>query len=107
MSRTIIARGAALAAATMLALTACGGTDEAEVPDDGAAGLLHREMAAVQDGILALAARGQSSLHSEAAADGRAAVAADLVWAFTRADRHLCASTPHPKIRSSTTGSHN
>lgn len=29
MSRTIIARGAALAAATMLALTACGGTDEA------------------------------------------------------------------------------
>ena len=36
MSRTIIARGAALAAATMLALTACGGTDEAtENPEDG------------------------------------------------------------------------
>ena len=43
MSRTIIARGAALAAATMLALTACGGTDEAEVPDDGAAGIEEQE----------------------------------------------------------------
>lgn len=56
--------------------------------DDGPAGLLHREMAAIQDGIPALAARGQGSLPSEAAAEGRAAVAADLVWAFTRADRH-------------------
>src|SRR5699024_2355303 len=33
MSRTIIARGAALAAATMLALTACGGTDDAPAED--------------------------------------------------------------------------
>ena len=36
MSRTIIARGAALAAATMLALTACGGTDDAPAEDGGA-----------------------------------------------------------------------
>lgn len=44
MSRTIIARGAALAAATMLALTACGGTDEAtENPEDGAAGVEEQE----------------------------------------------------------------
>ena len=44
MSRTIIARGAALAAATMLALTACGGTDEAtENPDSGAAGVEEQE----------------------------------------------------------------
>lgn len=34
MSRTIIARGAAAAAAVMLALTACGGTDDA--PEEGA-----------------------------------------------------------------------
>ena len=33
MSRTIIARGATLAAATMLALTACGGTDDAPAED--------------------------------------------------------------------------
>lgn len=59
------------------------------LPDDGPAGLLHRGMAAVQDGILALAARGQGSLRSEVAAEGRAVVAADLVWAFTRADRHF------------------
>ncbi|GAA4521830.1 hypothetical protein GCM10023160_09310 [Brachybacterium paraconglomeratum] len=37
MSRTIIARGAALAAATMLALTACGGTDEAPAEEQPAA----------------------------------------------------------------------
>ncbi len=44
MSRTIIARGAALAAATMLALTACGGTDEtAETPDAPAAGVEEQE----------------------------------------------------------------
>lgn len=44
MSRTIIARGAALAAATMLALTACGGTDETtETPDAPAAGVEEQE----------------------------------------------------------------
>lgn len=44
MSRTIIARGAALAAATMLALTACGGTDETtEAPDAPAAGVEEQE----------------------------------------------------------------
>ena len=44
MSRTIIARGAALAAATMLALTACGGTDETtETPDAPAAGVEGQE----------------------------------------------------------------
>ena len=42
MSRTIIARGAALAAATMLALTACGGTDDAPAED--------REAGAVEAG---------------------------------------------------------
>lgn len=47
MSRTIIARGAALAAATMLALTACGGTDEATENPDGAAGI--EEQDAEQD----------------------------------------------------------
>ena len=36
MSRTIIARGAALAAATMLALTACGGTDDAPAEEQPA-----------------------------------------------------------------------
>lgn len=44
MSRTIIARGAALAAATMLALTACGGTDDTtETPDAPAAGVEEQE----------------------------------------------------------------
>jgi len=41
MSRTIIARGAALAAATMLALTACGGTDDA--PAEQPAGAAEQE----------------------------------------------------------------
>lgn len=43
MSRTIIARGAALAAATMLALTACGGTDEAPAEHDREAGAAEQE----------------------------------------------------------------
>lgn len=44
MSRTIFTRGAALAAATMLALTACGGTDETtETPDAPAAGVEEQE----------------------------------------------------------------
>lgn len=43
MSRTIIARGAALAAAAMLALTACGGTDEAPAEQDREAGAAEQE----------------------------------------------------------------
>lgn len=39
MSRTIFARGAAVAAAAMLALTACGGADEAPAEQDPAAGV--------------------------------------------------------------------
>lgn len=43
MSRTIIARGAALAAAAMLALTACGGTDEAPAEENPEAGVSEEE----------------------------------------------------------------
>jgi cobalamin biosynthesis protein CobT len=43
MSRTIIARGAALAATTILALTACGGTDEAPAEQDQGAGVAEQE----------------------------------------------------------------
>ena len=50
MSRTIIARGAALAAATMLALTACGGADDTtETPDAPAAGVEEQEDDAAAD----------------------------------------------------------
>ena len=50
------------------------------------AAVLHRRMAAMQDGILAMAERAQG--RPERAGEERAVVAADLVWAFTRADRH-------------------
>ncbi|MGN7210717.1 hypothetical protein [Brachybacterium paraconglomeratum] len=43
MSRTIFARGAALAAVTVLALTACGGADEAPAEPDPAAGVAEEE----------------------------------------------------------------
>lgn len=49
MSRTIIARGAALAAATMLALTACGGTDDAPA-EEREAGAAEAADDAPQDG---------------------------------------------------------
>ncbi|MGP9538403.1 hypothetical protein ACT3SP_10335 [Brachybacterium sp. AOP43-C2-M15] len=51
MSRTIITRGAALAAATMLALTACGGTDEDGTggTDEGAAGIEEQEADAAEE----------------------------------------------------------
>jgi hypothetical protein len=51
MSRTIFARGAALAAATMLALTACGGTDEGETgSDERAAGVQEQEADGAEEG---------------------------------------------------------
>jgi hypothetical protein len=52
---------------------------------DGTADL-HREMAAIQDGILDNAAQGKCHLRKVEVR--RAMVVRDLVWAFTRADRH-------------------
>ncbi|MFH5927004.1 TniQ family protein [Roseomonas xinghualingensis] len=53
--------------------------------DNEAAGL-HRQMATIQDGILAGAA--QETRRRGTVGEGRARVTYDLVWAFTRADRH-------------------
>jgi hypothetical protein len=53
---------------------------------DDPAAVLHREMASVQETILAEAARGQGEGgHRQ---EGRAAAVNDLAWAFTRADRN-------------------
>jgi hypothetical protein len=61
-------------------------TSLAGLPSDGAAAELHQHMATIQDDILANAAQGQRQRGTEG--EGRAIVAHDLVWAFTRADRH-------------------
>jgi hypothetical protein len=55
---------------------------------DGPVDLLHREKVGIQDGILADASRGLAPVRRQEPGEGRAIVAADLVWAFTRADRH-------------------
>lgn len=62
MSRTIIARGAALAAATMIALTACGGTDEAPAEEDPAAAVGAEEQ---QDGPAEEGADAEAEADSE------------------------------------------
>ena len=78
---------------TRASLSACAGIEAAAfVPpsrpawNDEPAAVLHREMAQVQDAALADAARGQ--WRARVTGEGRAVVASDLVWAFTRADRH-------------------
>jgi len=86
MSRTIIARGAALAAATMLALTACGGTDDApaehhaedtedtEGTEDG------EDDAAAEDGA---AAEGDDASEGEDAAGAGAGAVVEIGTEFT------------------------
>ncbi|AXK46132.1 hypothetical protein [Brachybacterium saurashtrense] len=49
MSRTIIARGAALAAVTVLALTACGGADEAPAEESQEAGVAEAAEGAAEE----------------------------------------------------------
>ena len=82
MSRTIIARGAALAATTLLALTACGGGDEAPAEQERAAGAAEEaDPAAAEeaDDSSASDAGGAAEEDTEAEDEGAAAAGEEAV----------------------------
>jgi hypothetical protein len=56
------------------------------VPDGATTAALHRQIAELQDGIVALVAAAQQA-HRRSASEERARVVSDLIWAFTRTDR--------------------